>query len=213
MKKYPILLMLLLTAYSAKSEEVEGYYISLNNDTILGKVDAPVSKKGVNYHDLVFDFKFSSGEKFKKIDREKVKGFGFAYDGKNYDFLTWNAKSNKQIIKFPMWAPDVIEPDGIYFILRVQKGFFTIYALFATQFAYGYKNMHPGTYADFKDVADFIIETPTKQFYYTLYASKFVDSYLETLKKLGLEESFLNNYSWKKHPIIEVIDAYNKWKK
>lgn len=139
MKSFLIFLLLQTVSIVAVAQEADGYYINKSGDTLRGKIQVPLKpklklgassqqtadrirdevsdeSKEIEFSKLAFDFRFSvNGEKAKKIDRLKVKGFGFVYEGKSYDFITWDVSANKQLYLIP--ATGNVVPDGVYFIL------------------------------------------------------------------------------------------------
>lgn len=236
---------------SAFAVETEGYYIAKNGDTIKGKIeirikpkprnalfggtikppfpdllkdDVPNESEIIDYSSLAFDFKFSeNGEKLKKIDRLKVKGFGFVYEGQHYNFETWDVTANKQI--YLMSALGDVAPDGVYFILRSIDGALPIYSLFQEVDVWKKKGQtieeklqnKPQEATIFKERAgeatkrDIIFKHPTKGFIYISDKYPLIMKFSAALKYLEFEEEFVATLS-KKDNLLDVVKKYNAWK-
>jgi hypothetical protein len=243
-----ILSMLLLATHSIiHAQDFDGYYIQKSGDTIRGKVQVPKGNlrfinatnetmgsvtgkdrlgaqtldesKKIDYSKLTFDIKFSENDgKPKKIDRLTVKGFGFIYENRPYDFITWDIKANKQI--FITTALGDVDPNGVYFILRSINAAWTIYSLFQSFQVYNKSwnnSSAPGVSAikkDFDGAAtkrDIIFEHPTKGLLYISNQYPLKMKFAETLKFLELEEEFIQTLD-KKDNILDVVLKYNSWK-
>jgi hypothetical protein len=232
MKLILILLHLVIFSLLAVAQEADGYYINKNGDTLRGKIqvplkpklklgassqqtadrirdDVPDESKEIEFAKLAFDFRFSSnGEKSKKIDRLKVKGFGFVYEGKAYDFITWDVSANKQLYLIP--ATGNVAPDGVYFILLSIKGVFPIYSLFQEV---EMERRLPGRreYDGNATKRDLIFKHPSKGYIYISDQYPMKMKMAEALEYLELETDFLKTLT-KKDDLLEVIKKYNKWK-
>lgn len=221
MKSVIIALCIFLFSLNAFAENVDGYYINKTADTVKGKLDIPIKSKVVKFDKLTFDFKFSSGDgKFKKIDRLDVKGFGFVYEGKSYDFVTWDVKANQQI--YYISALGDVAPDGVYFILRTGEKYYPIYSLFQlveenirvlkdpvreSSVGGSYRNEFNGN----RVKRDVIIKHPTKGFL-LIYGGLPRMKLPELFTFLGMEEAFTNTLSKKDKDLLEIIGKYNEWK-
>lgn len=231
-KTFFLLLNLMTISMLAVAQEAEGYYINKNGDTLRGKIQVPIKpkvklgassqqtadrireevtdeSKEIEFSKLTFDFRFSSnGEKAKKIDRLKVKRFGFVYDGKPYDFITWDAAANKQLYLIP--ATGDVAPDGVYFILLSIKGTFPVYSLFQD---IEMERRLPGRreYDGNATKRDIIFKHPTKGYIYISDQYPMKMKMPEALEYLELEAEFITTLS-KKDDLLEVVMKYNKWK-
>lgn len=214
------------------SQETEGYYINKMGDTIRGKVhipikpklkigassqgdpdplrdDTPHESKEIDYCKLTFDFKFSEdGNKFKKIDRLKTKGFGFVYGGQPYDFTTWDVAANKQLYLIP--ATGDVVPDGVYFILCSIKGSLPIYSLFQ-EIEMLKRNSGRNEYDGNATKRDIIFKHPRKGFIYISNQYPLLMKLPDALKYLELEEEFIKTLN-KKENLFDVVKKYNEWK-
>ena len=175
--------------------------------------DVPQESKKIDFSNLTFDFKFSeNGEKFKKIDRLKVQGFGFVYQDQQYDFETWDASSNKQI--YLMSGLGDVVNDGVYFILRSINGALPIYSLIQKVDV-----RKPGTARGMPNTIsmvevtkrDIIFKHPTKGYIYISDKYPLKMKFSAALKYLELEEEFVDTLD-KKDNLLEVVKKYNKWK-
>lgn len=181
------------------------------------KNDSLKESKQINYSKLTFDFKFQEETgKYNKIDRLKVKGFGFFYEGHQYDYTTWDVTVNKQLYLMPVTG-DVV-PDGIYFILRSTNNYFPIYSLFQdVELLKQTWDTRPGTPSVKKELyrnaikRDIIIKHPTKGFIYISSQYPLMMKYSEILKYLELEDDFTKTIS-KKDIVWDIIKKYNSWK-
>ena len=246
MKKLFFTLLTLITTTTINAQVFDGYYISKSGDTTRGKVQVPKGKpviigpsftlrgrstapdplkneslqesKNINYGQLTFDFKFSEADaKFKKIDRLKVKGFGFTYEGVAYDYITWDITANKQI--FLVTSLGDVDPHGVYFIKRSLKEQWPIYSLFQeNELTRETVDNRPGMpaykteYAGVGTRRNIIFEHPTKGFIYISNQYPLKMKFAEALKYLELEEEFIKTLD-KTDRIFEVVMKYNLWKK
>lgn len=232
MKKALLSLLTLFWSALLFSQESEGYYIDKTGDTIRGKLqipikpklkigassqgdhdplrdDTPNESKEIDYSKLTFDFKFSeNGGKFKKIDRLKVKGFGFIFNGQTYDFLTWDVAANKQLYLIP--ATGDVVPDGVYFILCSIKGPLPIYSLFQ-EIEMSKRNSGRYEYDGNATKRDIIFKHPSKGFIYISNQYPLMMKLPEVLKYLELEEEFIKTLN-KKENLLDVVKKYNEWK-
>ena len=176
--------------------------------------------KKINYSKLTFDFKFSEGDgKFKKIDRLKVKGFGFTYEGRPYDFLTWDITLSKQL--YPQGDGEV-EPNGVYFVLRSVHGAWPVYSLFQDinlisqtwdnplgrpTNTSGRVEENMGTVT----IRDIVFEHPTKGFIFIEFRRPTFMKFNKVLEYLELEDEFLKTLD-KKDKMLDVVLKYNLWK-
>ena len=242
MRKITFIVLTILLSIGVFGQETDGYYITKTGDTIWGKIKIPIEPKlklaassqtlhdplkdeaideakDIEYSKLTFDFKFSdSGEKFKKIDRLKVKGFGFAYEGHQYDFVTWDVTANKQLYLIP--ATGDVAPDGVYFILRSVNGQLPIYSLFQ-EIEMTKKTWDNGagpdkpairkTYDGNATKRDIIFKHPTKGFIYISNQYPLKMKFSAALEYLELEEEFIMTVA-KKDNLFDVVKKYNKWK-
>lgn len=242
MKKILITLLTFFWSALLFAQETDGYYINKTGDTIRGKIQVPIKpklkigassqrasdrlkddvpneSKDIDYRKFTFDFKFSeNGEKFKKIDRLKVKGFGFLYDGHQYNFVTWDVTANKQLYLIP--ATGDVAPDGVYFILRSINGSFPIYSLFQeiemTKKTWDNRSgpTQPAIRRDYDGNStkrDIVFRHATKGFIYISNQYPLMMKFPEALKYLELEEEFVKSLS-KKDDLLEVVKKYNEWK-
>lgn len=232
MKKAVISLMALIWCNLLFSQEAEGYYINKTGDTIRGKVQIPIiprlkigastqegfdplkeetlyESKEIDYSKLTFDFRFSEGGgKFKKIDRLKVKGFGFVYSGQAYDFVTWDVASNKQLYLIPSTGD--VAPDGVYFILCSVKGPLPIYSLFQ-EVEMTKRNSGRREYDGQATKRDIIFKHPKRGFIYISNQYPLMMKLADALKYLEFEEEFIKTLNKEKN-LFEVVKKYNKWK-
>ncbi|HSV11037.1 MAG TPA: hypothetical protein VLI68_09725 [Hanamia sp.] len=247
MKNILFLILFILVGTSAFAVETEGYFITKKGDTIRGKIQVPLIKKitigassqfifdplkddlpdeskDIDYTELTFDFKFSENEgKFKKIDRLKVKGFGFIYKERHYDFETWDITANKQIYLIPSTGD--VAPDGVYFILRSVDGALPIYSLFqkkemskkmdANKSRENETNpSRPFNYKEYDGEAtkrDIIFEHPDKGLIYISNQYPLLMKFPAALKYLEFEEEFISGLG-KHDNLLDVVKKYNKWK-
>lgn len=232
MKKIAFSVLAIILSISVFAQETDGYYINKTGDPIRGKVrvpvipklkigassqrnpdplrnDVPNEAKEIDYSKLAFDFKFSDdGNKFKKIDRLKVKGFGFVYSGQQYDFVTWDVAANKQLYLIP--ATGNVVPDGVYFILCSIKGPMPIYSLFQETEMTKRSSGH-NEYDGNAPVRDIIFKHPTKGFIYISNQYPLMMKLPQALKYLELEEEFIQTLN-KKENFLDVVKKYNEWK-
>ena len=184
------------------------------------KPDSLAESKKINYSKLTFDIKFSEdGSKYKKIDRLKVRGFGFIYEKHLYDFITWDVTANKQLYLIP--ATGDVVPDGVYFILRSIDGHFPVYSLFqdveVLQETITRENSRPGLPKNVTELyrnatkRDIIFKHPTKGFIYISDQYPLMMKFPEALKYLELEEEFIKTVG-KKDNLFDVVRKYNNWK-
>lgn len=232
MKSFLIFLLLQTVSIVAVAQEADGYYINKSGDTLRGKIQVPLKpklklgassqqtadrirdevsdeSKEIEFSKLAFDFRFSvNGEKAKKIDRLKVKGFGFVYEGKSYDFITWDVSANKQLYLIP--ATGNVVPDGVYFILLSIKGVFPVYSLFQDV---EMERRLPGRreYDGNATKRDIIFKHPAKGFIYISDQYPMKMKMAEALEFLELETEFIKTLT-KKDDLLEVVKKYNKWK-
>ncbi|TAH03308.1 MAG: hypothetical protein EAZ16_07825 [Sphingobacteriales bacterium] len=181
--------------------------------------DSIKESKKINYSKLTFDFKFAETEgKFKKIDRLKIKGFGFFYEEHQYDFIVWDVSENKQLYLIP--ATGDVVPDGVYFILNSITGYFKIYSLFqeVELLKQSWDNRpDPGIPAIkkeyYKDATkrDIIFKHPTKGYIYISDQYPLKMKFAEALKYLELEDEFIKTLK-KTDLLLDVIKKYNLWK-
>lgn len=175
--------------------------------------------KKIDYSKLTFDIKFSENDsKFKKIDRLKIKGFGFTYEGRQYDFITWDITANKQLYQTSPFSD--VASDGVYSILRSVTDTWTIYSLFQefqlTKQSWD-NRPNAGTAAikkEFDGVAtkrDIIFEHPTKGLIYISNQYPLKMKFNDALKFLELEDEFIKTLD-KKDNIFDVVLKYNAWK-
>ncbi|MGB5028099.1 MAG: hypothetical protein WBO38_06325 [Chitinophagaceae bacterium] len=214
------------------AQETDGYYLNKTGDTIRGKVqvplkpklklgassqsdpdplrdDVPNESKEIDYSKLTFDFKFSEdGNKFKKIDRLKVKGFGFVYNDHHYDFVTWDVAANKQLYLVP--ATGDVVPDGVYFILRSVEGALPIYSLFQ-EIEMSKRNSGRKEYDGNATKRDIIFKHPTRGFLYISNQYPLMMKLPDALQYLELEEAFIRTLN-KKDNLFEIVKKYNVWK-
>ena len=214
------------------AQETEGYYLNNTGDTIRGKVqvplkpklkigassqsdpdplreDVPNESKEIDYSKLTFDFKFSEdGTKFKKIDRLKVKGFGFVYNDHHYDFVTWDVAANKQLYLVP--ATGDVVPDGVYFILRSVEGALPIYSLFQ-EIEMSKRNSGRKEYDGNATKRDIIFKHPTRGFLYISNQYPLMMKLPDALQYLELEEAFIKTLN-KKDNLFDIVKKYNAWK-
>lgn len=223
----------LLTVYTASiAQEADGYYINKNGDTLRGKIQVPLKpklklgassqqtadrirdevtdeSKEIEFSKLTFNFWFSqNNEKARKIDRLKVKGFGFVYEGRPYDFITWDASANKQLYLIP--ATGNVAPDGVYFILLSIKGVLPVYSLFQDV---EMERRLPGRreYDGNATKREIIFKHPAKGLIYISDQYPMKMKMAEALEYLGLEAGFIKTLT-KKDDLLEVVKKYNKWK-
>ena len=232
MKKIVVSLLVFFYSVLVFSQEADGYYINKTGDTIRGKVQVPVKpklkigassqrdpdplrddtpneSKEIDYSKLTFDVKFSEdGNKFKKIDRLKVNGFGFSYNGHQYDFVSWDVTANKQLYLIP--ATGDVAPDGVYFILCSIKGALPIYSLFQ-EIEMTKRNSGRNEYDGNATKRDIIFRHPTKGFIYISDQYPLLMKLPDALKYLELEEEFIKTLNKKEH-LFEVVKKYNEWK-
>jgi len=206
----------------AVAQETDGYYLNKTGDTIRGKVQvplhtaphplrppAPTQSKEIDYSKLTFDFKFSEdGNKFKKIDRLKVKGFGFVYNDHHYDFVTWDVAANKQLYLVP--ATGDVVPDGVYFILRSVEGALPIYSLFQ-EIEMSKRNSGRKEYDGNATKRDIIFKHPIRGFIYISNQYPMMMKLPDALQYLELEEAFIRTLN-KKDNLFEIVKKYNAWK-
>lgn len=232
MKKILVSLIAICCTLALAAQEADGYYINKTGDTVRGKVQVPLKpqlklgassqgdpdplrdevpgeSKDIDYAKLSFDFKFSEdGSKFKKIDRLKVKGFGFVYSGHAYDFTTWDVAANKQLYLIP--ATGDVVPDGVYFILHSLPGALPVYSLFQevemTKRISGRKE-----YDGNATKRDIVFKHPAKGFIYISNQYPPLMKLPEILKYLELEEGFIQTLD-KKETLLNIVKKYNKWK-
>ncbi|MEO8405136.1 MAG: hypothetical protein ABI480_11085 [Chitinophagaceae bacterium] len=222
MKKNILFILSIVLFTCTQAAETEGYYISKTNDTVRGKVDVIVKSNIIRFDKMTFDVKFSvNGEKFKKIDRESVNGFGFTYEGKQYDLVTWNVKANKQLYLISPLGD--VAPDGIYFIVRSEEGAMPIYSLFQQIDDNAYKNTKPGAAAPdaadyryvfngYKVKRDIIFHHPAKGYIYISDRYPLTMKFSEALAYLGLEDEFTSTLSPKNKDLLDIVKKYNQWK-
>lgn len=223
----------LLTVYTASmAQEADGYYINKNGDTLRGKIQVPLKpklklgassqqtadrirdevtdeSKEIEFSKLTFNFWFSqNNEKARKIDRLKVKGFGFVYEGRPYDFITWDVSSNKQLYLIP--STGNVAPDGVYFILLSIKGVLPVYSLFQDV---EMERRLPGRreYDGNATKREIIFKHPAKGLIYISDQYPMKMKMAEALEYLGLEAGFIKTLT-KKDDLLEVVKKYNKWK-
>lgn len=242
MKKIILICLSLVYVQLVFGQQANGYYISKTGDTIRGKVDIPFKpklklgassqtvrdplegdvpweSKDIDYSKLTFDFRFSENEgKPKKIDRLKVKGFGFEYNGSQYHFITWDVTANKQIYLIP--ATGDVVPDGVYFILHSVDGAFPVYSLFQ-EVEMTKRNLTgpPASAGDRYDKKwdgnavkrDLVFRHPSKGFIYISDQYPLKMKFADALAYLGLENDFVKTLSADKN-LLEVIKKYNQWK-
>lgn len=232
MKKVVSGLLALMWTTLLFSQEAEGYYINKAGDSIRGKVQVPIKpklkigassqgnpdplrdetpleSKEIDYSKLTFDFKFSEdGNKFKKIDRLKVKGFGFTYGGHTYDFSSWDVAANRQIYLIP--ATGDVVPDGVYFILCSIKGALPLYSLFQ-EVEMSKRNSGQREYDGNATKRDIVFKHPTKGFIYISNQYPLLMKPAEALKYLELEEAFIQTLN-KKENMLDIVKKYNAWK-
>ena len=232
MKKILFSLLAFLSTTLLFAQDAEGYYLNKTGDTIRGKIqvplkpklklgassqgdpdplrnDVPNESKEIDYSKLTFDFRFSEdGNKFKKIDRLKVKGFGFVYSGHHYDFTSWDVAANKQLYLIP--ATGDVVPDGVYFILRSIDGALPIYSLFQ-EVEMTKRNSGRNEYDGNATKRDIVFKHPTKGFIYISNQYPLLMKLPEALKYLELEADFINTLN-KKENLFEIVKKYNAWK-
>lgn len=233
MKNFYMAILLILTGSFAKAQNADGYYITKTNDTIRGKIEVPLhpkikigassqitydplgddvtkESKEINFSKLTFDFRFSEdGSKFKKIDRLKVKGFGFLYKNQAFDFVTWDVTTNKQIYMMP--ATGDVAPDGVYFILRTVNGALPLYSLFQEIEMQKRTNPGPKVYDGVATKRDIIIQHPSKGFIYVSDQYPMRMKLSDALNYLDIENEFIRQMD-QKEPFITMIKKYNNWK-
>ena len=239
MKKILLILLTLFWCAPLFSQETEGYYVNKTGDTIRGKVQIPIKpklkigassqgdpdplrddtlleSKEIDYSKFTFDFKFSEdGSKFKKIDRLKVKGFGFYYEGHQYDFISWDVTANKQMYLIP--ATGDVAPDGVYFILRSVEGAWPVYSLFQevemTKKSWN-NNGGPSSPAINKSYdgnalkRDVIFEHPTKGLLYISDQYPLLMKQAQVPQFLQLEQAFMQTLS-SKETMLDIVKKYN----
>ena len=242
MKKIIFACLAILCGQLVVAQQADGYYINKSGDTIRGKVAIPLKprvklgassqtlpdplegnvpweSKDIEFSNLTFDFRFSEGAgKPKKIDRLKVKGFGFAYNGAQYDFITWDVTSNKQIYLIP--ASGDVAPDGVYFILRSMEGAFPVYSLFqevemTTRKLDDRPEPLVGRYEKKWDgyamKRDIVFRHPSKGFIYISDQYPLKMKFADALAYLELENDFIKTLSGQ-DKLLDVVKKYNKWK-
>ena len=241
MKREMLLLPLILLCLFSFGQDVDGYYIKKTGDTIRGKVKLPLlpklklgassqitidplakeavkEAKEIDYAKLTFDFRFSQGgEKHEKIDRLKVKGFGFYYEGHQYDFISWDVTANKQMYLIP--ATGDVAPDGVYFILRSIEGAWPVYSLFQevemTKKSWN-NNGGPSSPAINKSYdgnalkRDVIFEHPTKGLLYISDQYPLLMKQAQVPQFLQLEQAFMQTLS-SKETMLDIVKKYNVW--
>lgn len=232
MKKITISLIAICWTLVLAAQETDGYYITKTGDTVRGKIQVPLNpklklgassqgnpdplrdevpgeSKDIDYSKLSFDFKFSEdGTKFKKIDRLKVKGFGFAYNGHAYDFVSWDVAANKQLYLIP--ATGDVVPDGVYFVLRSLPGALPIYSLFQ-EVEMTKRNSGRNEYDGNAIKRDIVFQHPAKGFIYISNQYPPLMKLPDMLKYLGLEEAFIQTLD-KKENLFTIVKKYNTWK-
>ena len=191
---------------------------TISSDPLKG--DSIKESKKINYSKLTFDFKFSeAGSKYKKIDRLKIKGFGFSYEGRQYDFITWDVTADKQLYLIPPTG-DVV-PDGVYFILLSINGHFPIYSLFQDveilSATLTQENNRPGLppnqTAFYRNAVkrDIIFKHPSKGYIYISDQYPLTMKFSEAIKYFDLEDEFVKTLN-KTDLLLDVIKKYNAWK-
>ena len=232
MKRTVLFLLTFFVGILVFAQEADGYYLNKTGDTIRGKIqvplkpklkigassqsdpdplrdDVPGESKEIDYSKLTFDFKFSEdGNKFKKIDRLKVKGFGFVYNDHHYDFVTWDVAANKQLYLVP--ATGDVVPDGVYFILRSMEGALPIYSLFQ-EIEMTKRNSGRKEYDGNATKRDIIFKHPTRGFLYISNQYPLKMKLPDALQYLELEEAFIKTLN-KKDNLFEIVKKYNEWK-
>ncbi|WP_416439033.1 hypothetical protein [Phnomibacter sp. MR] len=240
-KEFSLLVLLLLLSFFSIGQDVDGYYIKKTGDTIRGKIKLPMlpklklgassqivfdpleaeaakEAKEIDYAKLTFDVRFSSGgEKYEKIDRLKVKGFGFSYQARQYDFISWDVTANKQIYLIP--ATGDVAPDGVYFILRSIEGVWPVYSLFQ-EVEMSRKSWNnsggPSSPAINKSYdgnalkRDVVFEHPTKGLLYISDQYPLLMKQAQVVEFLQLEQTFLQTLK-SKETMLEIVKKYNVW--
>lgn len=215
------------------AQDATGYLINKNGDTIIGKVLVPIKtkvkigassqgdwdplkdqvpfeSKEIEFSKLTFEFKFAEdGLKFKKIDRLKVKGFGFVFNGQPYHFISWDVSANKQLFLIP--ATGNVVPDGVYFILHSVSGALPIYSLFQ-EIEASRRNSGTKEYDGQIIKRDLVFHHPTKGFIYISDQYPLLMKIPDVIKYLSLEDSFAQTLT-KKESLFEIVVKYNQWKK
>lgn len=241
-KEFPLLVLLLLLSFFSIGQDVDGYYIKKTGDTIRGKIKLPMlpkfklgassqivfdpleaeaakEAKEIDYAKLTFDIRFSSGEeKYEKIDRLKVKGFGFSYQARQYDFISWDVTANKQIYLIP--ATGDVAPDGVYFILRSVEGKWPVYSLFQEE-EMSRKSWNnsggpsaPAVNKNYDGNAlkrDIIFEHPTKGLLYISNQYPLLMKLPQALQYLQVEPAFIQTLG-NKETLLDIVKKYNAWK-
>lgn len=236
-----LLAFLWLTGTSA--QDADGYYVSKTGDTIRGKIKIPVKPKmkigassqlltdplkdkvpnesnKIDYSKLTFDIKFAEADsKYKKIDRLKVRGFGFIYEGNHYDFETWDVSATKQIYVMSPFGD--VASNGVYFILKSINGAYPVYSLF--QEVEMTKVNNPGTrqptigpantrmsdgYASKRDI---VFKHPTRGYLYISDQYPLTMKIPELVKYLGVEEAFIKTLT-NRESVFDIVMKYNNWK-
>lgn len=232
----PLLLVTIFFTYSVftlSAQEASGYYITKSGDTVTGTIQVPLLPKikiggssqskfdplynmptgettEINYSALTFDFRFTEdGKKYKKIDRLKVKGFGFTFQNHAYDYITWDVHANKQIYLMPATAD--VAPNGVYFILRSLPGAYPIYSLFQEI------EMNRRVSPDKKEYdgnamkRDIIFEHPTRGLLYISNQYPLIMKPAQLYKYLEMDSDFIASIN-EKITMLELIQRYNQWK-
>ena len=243
MKTTLFLLLTFCCLQSSIAQLADGYYINKTGDTIRDKIEIPLKPKvklgassqtnadplqglvdsestKIDFTKLTFDFKFSeNNSKAKKFDRLKVKGFGFNYEGVQYDFTSWDVTSNKQIFLIP--ATGDVAPDGVYFILRSVEGRLPIYSLFQeVEMTKRKLDNRPDLFAERYDKQsdgwatkrDVIFKHPSKGFIYISDQYPLKMKFADALAYLEFENDFVKTLS-KNDNLLDAVKKYNKWKK
>jgi len=220
MRLLSLLLCFLLLSSISFSQDAKGYYINLQGDTLRGQIALPIKKDAIRFDKMTFDVKFTQdGQKPKKIDRLSAKGFGFVYDGRNYEFVTWDVKASKQIY-LPSPLGDVA-PNGVYFILKTEDGSWPLYSLF--QMVEDKRSVlndpsknSPSAYRQefngYKVKREIIFKHPTKGFQLLSGKYPLLMRFSETLKYLEMEEDFIKTLQKKQKNLLEIVKEYNSWK-
>jgi len=85
-----MLMPLYLCTSSVKAELIDGYVVLANKDTIYRKIDVPnVYHQTLNLFYKVTVQDSAGNETTYQPGKHGIKGFGFVYNGKNYDYHLW----------------------------------------------------------------------------------------------------------------------------
>ena len=243
MKHQLFFLLTFLWLTSTNAQEADGYYVSKTGDTTRGKIKIPIKPKikigassqlltdplkdkvpnesnKIDYSKLTFDIKFAEADsKYKKIDRLKVRGFGFIYEGNHYDFETWDVSATKQIYVMSPFGD--VASNGVYFILKSINGAYPVYSLF--QEVEMTKVNNPGTRQPtigpastrtsdgYASKRDSVFKDPTRGYLYISDQYPLTMKIPELVKYLGVEEAFIKTLT-NRESVFDIVMKYNNWK-